>query len=109
MNRNDTDKAPPTRIAMYLGSMDHSPAEQLGKLAQWHTTVIVLSEGGEHFSLAGAVAKRLGCRDERLRKWSRNPSYRKQGTFETALTQEIRRYPVYIRAISARASTIKEC
>jgi hypothetical protein len=109
MNRNDTDKAPPTGIAMYLGAMDHSPAEQLGKPTQWHTTVIVLSEGGEHVSLARAVAKRLGCRDERLIKWSRNPSYRKHGTFETALTQEIRGYPVYIRAISARASTIKEC
>ena len=109
MNTNDIGKEPPIKITMYLGSMDHSPAEQLGEPAQWHTTVIVLSEGGEHFSLAGAVAKRLGCSDERLRKWSRNPSYRKQHTFEAALIEEITRYPVYIRAISARASTIREC
>jgi hypothetical protein len=109
MNKNDTDNAPPTKIAMYLGSMDHSPSEQLGEPAQWHTTVIVLSEGGEHDSLAGAVAKRLGCRDERLSKWSSNPTYRKRGAFETALTEEIQRYPVYIRAVSARASTIEMC
>jgi hypothetical protein len=59
--------------------MDHSPTEQLGHdPQQWHTTVIILSEGGEHFHLAKAIAENLGLKDGQLRKWSRNPSYRKK-------------------------------
>jgi hypothetical protein len=80
-----TGNAAPTKIAMYLGSMDHSPTEQLGEdPQQWHTTVIILSEGGEHFNLAKAIAQNLGLTDGRLKKWSRNPSYRKKGQFEAA-------------------------
>jgi hypothetical protein len=104
------NKSPaPVKITMYLGSMDHSPSEQLGELDQWHTTVVVLSEGGEHWGLAEDLARRLNCNDGQLRKWSRNPSYRKNGTFETSLIEAIRNRPVYVRAISAKGHTIRAC
>jgi hypothetical protein len=104
------ENALPTKITMYLGSMDHSPTEQLAEdPQQWHTTVIILSEGGEHFQLAKSIAEGLGLKDGRLRKWSRNPSYRKNGTFEAVLMKEIRKYPVFIRAISAESGTIRAC
>jgi hypothetical protein len=93
---------------MYMGSMDHSPTEQLGDdPLQWHTTVIILSEGGEHFDLAKTVAVDLGLKDGRLRKWSRNPSYRKKASFEPAAIKAIQIYPVFIRAISATTGAIR--
>ena len=48
-------------IAAYIGSMDHSPSEQLGAPDDWHTTVLILSEAGQHddaewrFKLAAAM------------------------------------------------------
>jgi hypothetical protein len=98
------------KIIMYLGSMDHSPSEQLGSdPSQWHTTVLVISEGGEQFGFAQAVARALGSVNGKLRKWSANPQYRKKQTFENAVVKAIRDYPVFIRAISAEAGTIKRC
>jgi hypothetical protein len=69
------------KITMYLGSMDHSPSEQLGEPDDWHTTVLLLSEAGQHFDAAKDVALRLDCRDGLLRKWSKNPLYRRKEKF----------------------------
>ena len=94
------------QITMFLGSMDHSPTEQLGETDNWHTTVLLLSEGGEHFQAARDVALHLGLKDGRLSKWSRNPVYRQNGTFGPALSKIVPGRGVLIRAISARAGTI---
>lgn len=89
--------------------MDHSPSEQLGEADQWHTTVLVLSEGGEHWALAEDLARRLNCKDGQLRKWSKNPAYRRYDKFEASLIKSVQNYPVYIRAISATGCTIRAC
>jgi hypothetical protein len=96
-----------TKITMLLGSMDHSPSEQLGKPDDWHTSVLILSEGGEHFGMAKDLALRLNLSDGVLRKWSNNPSYRRKGEFGAALSKALPQGGVYINAISAQSRTIR--
>jgi hypothetical protein len=79
--RESNTKSMSNKITMYLGSMDHSPSEQLGEPDDWHTTVLLLSEAGQHFDAAKDVALRLDCRDGLLRKWSKNPLYRRKEKF----------------------------
>lgn len=97
------------KITMYLGSMDHTPSEQLGDPQQWHTTVLILSEGGEHWDLATDIARQIGCNNNSLKKWSgkRATGYKRE--FERAFTEYIVTYPVHIRAISAQGKTITGC
>jgi hypothetical protein len=92
---------------MYLASMDHSPSEQLGKPDDWHTTALILSEAGEHWKLAEDIAHQLHCSSGLLRKWSRNPDYRRSGAFEGSLEKSLPGRDVYIRIISAQARTIQ--
>ena len=54
--RESNTKSMSNKITMYLGSMDHSPSEQLGEPDDWHTTVLLLSEAGQHFDAAKDVA-----------------------------------------------------
>jgi hypothetical protein len=96
------------KLTMYLGSMDHSPSEQLGKPDDWHTTVLILSEGGQHDDAAKDVAHRLGYRDGSLRKWSRNPTYRQKDRFGSALLAALPSHAVFVRAISAQARVISQ-
>jgi hypothetical protein len=88
--------------------MDHSPSEQLGEPNDWHTTVLILSEGGQHFDAAKDVASRLGCRNGLLSKWSKNPSYRREGTFGAALTDALPLHDVFVRVICAQGRTISQ-
>jgi hypothetical protein len=88
--------------------MDHSPSEQLGAPDDWHTTVLVLSEAGQHDDAAKDVALRLGCRDGLLKKWSKNPPYRWKNKFEAALMDALPGHAVYVRAICAQARTISQ-
>jgi hypothetical protein len=92
---------------MYLASMDHSPSEQLGNPDDWHTTVLILSESGQHWKIAEDIAQQLHCRDGLLRKWSRNPVYRRNGAFEGALKNSLPGRGAYIRTVSAQARTIR--
>jgi hypothetical protein len=96
------------KITMYLGSMDHSPSEQLGEPDDWHTTVLILSEAGQHDDAAKDVALRLGCRDGLLRKWSKNPPYRQKDEFGAALMEALPGHAVFVRAISAQARIISQ-
>jgi hypothetical protein len=98
-----------TRIAMYLGSMDHSPSEQLGDLDDWHTTVLLLSEAAQHWILAEKIAGRLSTRDGLLQKWSSNPAYRRNGSFGAALSENLEKHDAYVRVISAQGRTIRHC
>jgi hypothetical protein len=97
------------RVAMYVGSMDHSPSEQLGNLDDWHTTVLLLSEAVQHWTLAEDIAQSLGTRNGLLRKWSSNPSYRQNGKFEFAFSDSLAKHDVYVRVISAQGQTIRHC
>ncbi len=101
-------KSMSSKITMYLGSMDHSPSEQLGEPDDWHTTVLILSEAGQHFDAAKDVASRLGCRNGLLRKWSKKPSYRQNGTFGAALADALPRHDIFVRVICAQARTISQ-
>jgi hypothetical protein len=94
---------------MYLGSMDHSPSEQLGDLDDWHSTALLLSEAGQHWALAEKIARCLRMRDGILRKWSSNPAYRKNGKFEAALSENLDKSDTYVRVISAQGRTIRHC
>jgi hypothetical protein len=97
-------------MTMYIGSMDHSPSEQLGDPSDWHTTVLILSEGGQQTDdVASDVASQLGCRDGLLGKWSKNPSYRRRGTFGAALADALSRHDVFVRVICAQGRTISQC
>ena len=97
-----------SKITMYIGSMDHSPSEQLRQPNDWHTTVLILSEAGQHDDAAKDVASRLDCRDGLLGKWSRNPPYRRKGTFSAALADALPRHDVFVRVICAQGRTISE-
>jgi hypothetical protein len=96
-------------FATYLGSMDHSPSEQLGDLDDWHTTALLLSEAAQHWALAQKIAQRLQMRDGLIRKWSSNPAYRKSGKFEAALLENLDKSGTYVRVISAQGRTIRHC
>jgi hypothetical protein len=103
----DTSKT--IKITMCLGSMDHTPSEQLGDPQQWHTTVLILSEGAEHWDLATDIARKIGCKDETLKKWAGKRAARYRREFECAFTECVTAYPVHIRAISAQGKTITSC
>ena len=94
------------RMTMFIGAMDHSPSEQLtGDPDCWHNTVLVLSEGGEHWKLAGEIASRVN-NNSNLSKWAgRRDSYKQR--FEEALAELIASYPVYVRAVSAQERVIE--
>ena len=91
---------------MYLGSMDHTPSEQLGDPQLWHTTVLVLSEGGEHWQLARDIARQIMCKNDTLKKWSGRRRREYKQDFERALKERLMVYPVHVRAISAQGKTI---
>jgi hypothetical protein len=98
-----------TKFSMLLGSLDHTPSEQLSDLSQWHTTALVMSEGGEHWQqLPEDLASRMGLKGESLNKWAgRNrPDYKSK--FERELLSCVNAYPVHIRVVSAQGSTIKD-
>lgn len=98
---NETQK-----IMMLLGSMDHSPSEQLvGDPDCWHHTVSIFSEGGEHWELAGEIAQRVKG-SSNLSKWAgRKGRYKRE--FEAALADSIGKYPVFLTAISAQEGIIE--
>jgi hypothetical protein len=97
-----------SKITMYIGSLDHSPSEQLRQPNDWHTTVLILSEAGQHDDAAKDVAGRLECRDGLLGKWSKNPPYRRKGTFGAALADALPQHDVFVRVICAQGRTISE-
>lgn len=94
---------------MLLASLDHSPSEQLVEPDEWHTTALLLSEGGEHWDqFPSALAARMG-RDG-LEKWAGGKS---QQTYRTDFRSEfytcLADFPVHARAISAQANVIAAC
>ena len=91
---------------LYTASMDHSPSEQLSG-AGWHTTVLVLSAGVEHAQLARDIARTLRPRVGKLTKWSKAGS-RYRDMFSVELARYLPKYPVYILAVSATASAIRQ-
>jgi hypothetical protein len=97
----------PTKISMMLGSVDHSPSEQLGAPSDWHTTVLILSQGNEHWQLAEEIACRLSPVRTTLLKWSARKSSRYKLEFERLLLERLDAHPVHIRAISAQGSVIE--
>ncbi|HWA47186.1 MAG TPA: hypothetical protein VG742_02880 [Dongiaceae bacterium] len=96
------------KITMLLGSMDHSPSEQLGKdPTEWHTTAIIASEGGEHLLLADDIANRMKIQGGTLKRWARNPpgsAYRAK--FEATFAERASSYPVHVRAVSVQSETM---
>src|SRR3989442_9116981 len=90
----------------FLGFMDHSPSEQLvGDPDTWHTTGVVLAEGGKCRLLADRLAERVNRRDRRLKKWSSAATaYRR--TFLAGLAAALPGSGVSILATSAREAVI---
>jgi hypothetical protein len=93
-------------MTMYLASLDHSPTEQLVNDETWHTSALILSQGGEYFELATDIAEKIGGKGARLKKWSARGARNYRSRFEQALLSTINRYPVHVRVISAQGSTI---
>jgi hypothetical protein len=88
--------------------MDHSPSEQLtDDLSQWHTSVLILSEGGEHWQLAADLANRIGSRGSVLRRWSGKRAQSYKPNFASEIMNCLAAYPVSVCAVSAKAKTIK--
>jgi hypothetical protein len=96
------------KIAMFLGSLDHTPSEQLGPPEQWHTTVLLLSRGGEHFKLAADIAAGVQLSNAELKKWSRRDT-RYSANFERELSRLIDTSAVHVQAISAKGEVIASC
>jgi len=94
---------------MCLGSLDHSPSEQLGNPDQWHTTVLILSQSNEHWKLAECIATFLRSESGSLRRWSARHSRYYKTNFDRILTENVTKFPVHIRAISAQSETIRLC
>lgn len=94
---------------MLLGSLDHAPSEQLqDDLLKWHTTALVLSEGGEHWQqLPEALASRIG-QNGNLLKWSGRNRVSYRSKFQTQFFDCLSDYPVHVRVVSAQGSTIKD-
>jgi hypothetical protein len=88
------------KIEMSLVSMDHSPSEQLVDPETWHTTVIVMSEGGIGEQ---QLAELLQFRNGAPLKWTKT-NYDHRTKFERAL-ERLDRSLVF--AISAQAKTIE--
>src|SRR6266508_2628355 len=81
--------------------------ELLGDLSLWHTTALVLSEGGEHWDqFPKALAARMGL--DSLKKWSGRHSGNYRPKFERELPNCVNAYPVHIRVVSAQGGTIKD-
>ena len=97
--------AAPNKFAMMIGSLDHSPSEQLGDPSVWHTTVLVLSSGNEHSGLATEIAAGMRPPLNHLPRWSRRRE-RSKREFERLLWERLAAYPVHVRAISAQATVI---
>jgi hypothetical protein len=97
-------------IASYLAFMDHSITEQLtGCPTAWHTTAIVLAEGGEVSELASRIARGIYPKEPRLRKWSAGRvagkmRYRK--AFARELAQHLPSAKVLLLATSATEDVI---
>ncbi|WP_028315008.1 hypothetical protein [Desulfatibacillum aliphaticivorans] len=89
---------------LYLVSMDHSPSEQLSG-DEWYTSTLVLSAGVEHSALARDIAKTLRSKTPCLTKWSKATRYYKRNFF-IALNKHIKKYPVFIFAVTAHKETI---
>lgn len=93
---------------MLLGSLDHTPSEQLADdLSQWHTTALVLSEAGEHWDqVPKALGERIGGTGQLLKWAGRNKSsYRAR--FSKHFFDCVSDYAVHTRVVSARGATIR--
>ncbi len=92
---------------MFLASMDHSPSEQLtGDPDCWHNSVLILSEGGEHWELSQKIAHRINGKSN-LSKWAGSrDGYKKK--FEKELAATIADFPVFLEAISAQERVIED-
>lgn len=94
---------------MLLGSLDHTPSEQLSDdLTRWHTTALLMSEGGEHWrQLPQELASRMGLQGSLLKKWAgRKAAYKLN--FERELQNCLNAYPIHVRVVSAQESTISD-
>jgi hypothetical protein len=94
----------------YLAFMDHSITEQLtGCSDAWHTTAIIISEGGEVSDLANRIAQGISPQRSRLRKWSAGRGAGKQRyreAFHQELTRSLPSAKVFLLATSATEAAI---
>lgn len=95
-------------IKGFIVSMDHSVSEQLtGNPSEWHTTVLVMSEGGEHSAAARTIAEGMNLPQRGLKKWSRTgPNYRRK--FLESLAKTEVKPSTEIFAISAQEFAIED-
>lgn len=92
---------------LFTVSMDHSPSEQLENNDTWHTTVLVLSCGMEHSTLARKIAAEIRPSHGALKKWSGRNSEPYRSKFSRSFCNLFPAFPVYVFAISARGSAIR--
>jgi hypothetical protein len=89
------------KVTMYVGSMDHSPSEQLGDPDRWHTTVLILSETASQSQLATEL---LESANGVPKKWSKSSQIHKD-QFESVLAARLG--GLHVRAISAQGKKIE--
>ena len=92
-------------VKTFFGSMDHSVSEQLtGQSSLWHTSVVVLSENGQHLEdLANSIGRMVNPRTPGLKKWKKTKNRRK---YLAALGAALRGSEIIIFAISATEDCI---
>lgn len=91
---------------LFSASMDHSPSEQLDKSC-WYTSVLVIAQAGEDFSLAKKIADKTKSQAGGLRKWAgARAEYKKR--FREGLLSGLLSDDVYIFAFSRTRDWIIE-
>ncbi|MEX2616490.1 MAG: hypothetical protein WD767_10370 [Alphaproteobacteria bacterium] len=93
---------------LFTVSMDHSPSEQLENDDTWYTTVLILSCGVEHSKLARQIATEIRPKNRNLRKWSARTPELYRAKFAEHFCKLFPYFPVYVFAISAKGSVIRE-
>lgn len=91
---------------MVVCSMDHSPSEQIsGNELEWHTTVLLVSEGADQWTVAQQIAEDLTIQSGALKKWSRTKPPQK-AKFTAAMQEHLAADGMQVFAVSARAREI---
>lgn len=91
-------------LSPLLMSIDHSPSEQIDG-SEWHHSVLVISQNGEHQALADELGATLNPSTRTLKQWKdAKPPYRKD--FHQAFFQALKDHPVLVLTSSIKESAV---
>ena len=91
-------------LSPLLMSIDHSPSEQVDG-SEWHHSVLVISQNGEHQALADELGATLNPSTRTLKQWKNaNQTYKRH--FHQTLFHALKNHPVLVLASSIKESAV---